>query len=133
LSPDFLGTWAGRRTVTAADSSSSDPASRFTVAQVGDGFALLVCPGDMGQLELSGTGNTASWSGFMDCAQHTPSCAGVTSAFLTASFQLLPGPRLTMQATSQLTNCEGAGRQEMAWDFDGSQQPVQLPPTAGQP
>jgi hypothetical protein len=107
LDSNFSGTWNGTTTLTFTGNQPSAYASRVVVAVSGTSATLAdVCPDGSGTITVTGSGESASWSGTLNCPSIAfTNCAAVAFTYHTGSMALNGNGSLTVQGTGLAAGC----------------------------
>jgi hypothetical protein len=107
LDSNFSGTWNGTTTLTFTGNQPSAYASRLVIAVSGGSATLAdVCPDGSGTATVSGSGQSASWSGTLTCpAVQFTNCAAVAFTYQSATMTLSGNGSLTVQGTGLAAGC----------------------------
>ena len=108
LNPGLAGSWSGNSILGSDSTLIAQWPATVTVTVSGQNGAMTpICPGGSGTITASGTGNTANWTGTLQCPPfELGSCATAVLTWTTARATLsADGTSLLSYASGQLSGC----------------------------
>ena len=120
LNAAFSGLWTGPATLTMGSYTATETV-QLTITLPSETTLTIapVCPGNVGSITATGSGNSASWSGSQVCpAFAIGSCASVTVTLTSGTGSLSSdGKTLSAQESGTASGC--STNVNFSWSFSG--------------
>ncbi len=124
LNPAFAGTWDGITAVTIPGVTPITYQGQLAISLSGNAAGVSrVCPDGSGSLTMTGTGNTASWTGSLVCAPIAVTCSGTPGTLnitLTSATGSLSADTTTLTAQGSGTATACGGSTTVTFSFVGT-------------
>jgi hypothetical protein len=106
LNAAFGKTWTGTTTLTVPGQNPSNSAGQLTVTVSGNNATVTnICPDGSGSVTATGSGDSASWSGSLNCTLQA-NCGTVTLTYKSATLSLSSDSKtLTADASGTAAGC----------------------------